>query len=75
MISDWDDLPVKTRLIVGYSGPYKLYKDRSAYQIAGRKYKDRKTIYYLPPKKLLSGDKINDFNRLPRGTLIFLPGI
>ncbi len=75
MISDWDDLPVKTRLIVGYSGPYKLYKDRSAYQIAGRKYKDRKTIYYLPPKKLLSGDKIDDFNRLPRGTLIFLPGI
>ena len=73
MISDWDDLPAKTRLIVGYRGPYELYKDRSAYEIAGRKYKDRKTIYYLPPKKLLAGDKINDFNGLPKGTLIFLP--
>jgi hypothetical protein len=73
MITDWDDLPAKTKLIVGYRGPYKLYKGRSAYQVAGKKYKDRKTIYYLPPKKLLAGDKINDFNGLPRGTLIFLP--
>ena len=73
MISDWDDLPAKTRLIVGYQGPYKLDKGRTAYQIAGNKYKDRKTIYYLPPKKLLAGDKINDFNKLPKGTLIFLP--
>ncbi len=73
MISDWDDLPAKTKLIVGYRGPYRLYKGRSAYQIAGKKYKDRKTIYYLPPKKLLAGDKINDFNGLPKGTLIFLP--
>ena len=72
MISDWDDLPAKTKLIVGYRGPYKLDKGRSAYQIAGLKYKDRKTIYYLPPKKLLAGDKINDFNGLPKGTLIFL---
>ena len=73
MISDWDDLPAKTRLIVGYRGPYKLFKDRSAYRIAGHDYKDRKTIYYLPSKKLLTGDKIDDFNRLLTGTLIFLP--
>ncbi|HSQ86139.1 MAG TPA: N-acetylmuramoyl-L-alanine amidase [Desulfobacterales bacterium] len=73
MISDWDDLPAKTRLIVGYRGPYKLSNGRSAYKIAGKKYKDRKTIYYLPPKKLLAGDKINDFKNLPKGTLIFLP--
>jgi hypothetical protein len=72
-ISDWDDLPAKTRLIVGYRGPYKLYKDRSAYRIASHEYKDRKTIYYLPSKKLLAGDKIDDFNQLPTGTLIFLP--
>ncbi|MGA8179329.1 MAG: peptidoglycan recognition family protein [Desulfobacterales bacterium] len=73
MISDWDDLPAKTMLIVGYRGPYKLDKGRSAYQTAGFKYKDRKTIYYLPPKKLLTGDQINDFKGLPKGTLIFLP--
>jgi N-acetylmuramoyl-L-alanine amidase len=73
MISDWDDLPAKTKLIVGYRGPYKLDKGRSVYQTAGFTYKDRKTIYYLPPNKLLTGDKINDFKGLPKGTLIFLP--
>jgi N-acetylmuramoyl-L-alanine amidase len=73
MISDWDDLPAKTKLIVGYRGPYKLDNGGSAYEIAGLKYKDRKTIYYLPPKKMLAGDKINDFKGLPKGTLIFLP--
>ena len=74
-ISDWDDLPAKTKLIVGYRGPYRVHKGRSAYQIAGTKYKDQKTIYYLPPKNLLAGDKINDFKGLPKGTLIFLPSI
>jgi hypothetical protein len=72
-ISDWDDLPARTRLIIGYRGPYKLKKNRSAYQIAGHKYKDRKTIYYVPPKKLVAGDEIDDFTHLPTGTLIFLP--
>ena len=73
MISDWDDLPAKTKLIIGYRGPYTVGKGRSAYQIAGFEYNDRKTIYYLPPSKLLAGDKINDFNGLPKGTMIFIP--
>jgi hypothetical protein len=72
-ISDWDDLPANTSLIVGYRGPYRLYKNRSAFGIAGHNYKDRKTIYYLPSKKLLAGDEIEDFTQLPAGTLIFLP--
>ena len=72
-ISEWDDLPVETRLIVGYRGPYKLDKNQSAYDIAGHRYKNRKTIYYLPSKKLLAGDEIEDFTELPSGTLIFLP--
>lgn len=72
-ISDWDDLPAKTRLIVGYRGPYKLRKNRSAYQIAGVNYKDRDIVYYLPSRKLLAGNEIDDFRQLPPGTLIFLP--
>jgi N-acetylmuramoyl-L-alanine amidase len=72
-ISDWDDLPVKTRLIVGYRGPYKLRKNRSAFQIAGDNYKDRDIVYYLPSRKLLAGNEIDDFRQLPPGTLIFLP--
>ncbi|MEJ2729859.1 MAG: peptidoglycan recognition family protein [Deltaproteobacteria bacterium] len=74
-ISDWDDLPASTRLIIGYRGPYRLYKNRTAYRIAGLKYKDQKTIYYLPPNELLGGDEIKDFNQLPAGTLVFLPAI
>jgi len=73
MISDWDDLPASTRLIIGYRGPYEIRKDQTAYRIAGKKYKDGKTIYYLPSKKLLVGNKIKEFNQLPLGTLIFLP--
>ncbi len=73
LISDWDDLPVKTRLIVDYRGPYTLQTNRSAYGIAGNKYKDRRTIYYLPSQKLMAGDEIDDFTELPTGTLMFLP--
>jgi hypothetical protein len=73
MISDWDDLPASTKLIIGYQGPYEIHKDRTAYRIAGSKYKNRETIYYLPSKQLLTGNKIEDFNRLPKGTLVFLP--
>jgi hypothetical protein len=73
MISNWDDLPVRTKIIIGYRGPFKIHKDRTAYQIAGVKYRDRKTIYYLPTQKLLAGNNIKDFNELPSGTLVFLP--
>ena len=73
MISNWDDLPVRTKIIIGYRGPFKIQKDRTAYQIAGVKFRDRKTIYYLPTQKLIAGNNIKDFNGLPSGTLVFLP--
>jgi N-acetyl-anhydromuramyl-L-alanine amidase AmpD len=73
MINDWDDLPIRTRLIIGYKGPYKLHKGQSAFSIAGFNFNDQKTIYYLPSKKLLRGDKIKDFSQLHSGTLVFLP--
>ena len=73
MISNWNDLPVKTKIIIGYRGPFKINRDRTAYQIAGVKYRDRETIYYLPSQKLLAGNAIKDFNDLPNGTLVFLP--
>ncbi len=73
MISDWDDLPVSTRLLIGYKGPFPVSKDRSAYSIACFRYKDPQTIYYLPSRELLSGNNIRDFSRLQSGTLVFLP--
>lgn len=73
MVNDWDDLPDKTRLIIGYKGPYTINRERTAFRIAGFKYKDQKTIYYLPSNKLLNGKQIRDFKQLPIGTYIFLP--
>ena len=73
MISKWDSLPQKTKVIIGYKGPYQLRKNQYAFQIAGAGYKDKNTIYYLPSKKLLGGNKIRNFNRLQSGTLVFLP--
>jgi N-acetyl-anhydromuramyl-L-alanine amidase AmpD len=72
-ISDWDDLPAGTRLIIGYRGPYKMRKNKSAFQIARYKYKDRNTVYFLPSGKLLAGNEVKDFKSLQAGTLIFLP--
>jgi|GEM_PF-240893 len=73
VIDDWDDLPVRTRLIIGYKGPFELRKDQSAYRIAGKGYKDAETIYYLPDGQLVRGHRIKDFTQLKLGTLVFLP--
>ena len=72
-ISNWGNLPVKTKIIIGYRGPFKIQKNRTAYHIAGVKFRDRNTIYYLPTQKILAGNHIKNFNKLPSGTLIFLP--
>ncbi len=72
-ISDWDDLPLETRVLVGYKGPFPITKTQTAYKIAGQAYKATETIYYVPPGILTTGDKMVDFSQLPRGTQIYLP--
>jgi N-acetylmuramoyl-L-alanine amidase len=72
-ISDWDDLPLETRVLVGYRGPFPITKAQTAYRIAGQTYKAPETIYYVPPGTLTTGDKMVDFSQLPRGTQIYLP--
>ena len=72
-ISDWDDLPVETRLIIGYQGPQEITKEKTAYRIAGSAYKSEKTVYHFPSGKVITGDKIDNFSQLPRGTEIYLP--
>ena len=72
-ITDWDELPCQTRMIIGYRGPYKVTSNRFPIRIAGIHYKAKDTLYYFPDKTLISGDKIRDFSSLPSGVLIFLP--
>lgn len=71
-ISDWDDLPLETRMLVGYKGPFSITLAQTAYKIAGQRYKAPETIYYWPGT-LTTGDKIIDFKDLPKGVHIYLP--
>lgn len=72
-VSDWDELPEKTSLIVGYRGPYRITSKQYPLKIAGSRYNHPTVLYYYPSHKLIAGNKIRDFRKLPSGTLLFLP--
>ncbi len=72
-ISDWDELPPQTRMIVGYRGPFRITAKRPPVKIAGGKYRDRRTVYLFPDASLRTGDSIRNFRRLPRGVQVFVP--
>ncbi len=71
-ISDWDDLPADTRLIMGYRGPYRIARDTPPIRIAGDRYDDRDTLYLFPDSSLRTGNSIGNFTSLPKGVSIFL---
>jgi N-acetylmuramoyl-L-alanine amidase len=73
-ISDWDSLPDGTRMIIGYEGPFTIQnkKGKTPWGIAGKAHNHPHTLYFMPGKGLVTGDKINDFTDLPRGAKIFL---
>jgi len=72
-VADWDELPEKTRLIIGYRGPYRITSKRYPRDIAGSRYNHPNVLYYDPSNKLITGNNIPDFRKLPSGTLLFLP--
>lgn len=73
-ISDWDSLPDGTRMIIGYNGPFTIRnkKGETPWGIAGKGHNHPQTLYFIPGKGLLSGDKVNDFSDLPQGSKMFL---
>jgi hypothetical protein len=73
-ISDWDSLPDGTRMIIGYKGPFSIQnrKGKTPWGIAGKAHNHPHTLYLIPGRGLVTGDKINDFTDLPRGVKIFL---
>ncbi len=73
-ISDWDSLPTGTRMIIGYRPAVliRAVKGKTAWGIAGKTYNHKETIYFIPGKELLTGDKLKNFNDLPRGSKIFV---
>ncbi len=72
-ISDWDGLPARTRIVVGYRGPFLVTQSRPPTLIAGQRYRDARTLYIFPNSTIVSGAQIQDFRRLPRGVRMVLP--
>ncbi len=73
-IKDWDALPTGTRLIIDYQGPtlIQAIEGQTPWGIAKKAYNHKETIYLVPGKSLVTGDRVEDFNNLPRGTKIFI---
>jgi hypothetical protein len=73
-ISDWDSLADGTRMIIGYKGPLTIRarKGQTPWGIAGRAYNHPETVYFIPGKGVITGDRVKDFSDLPRGSKLFL---
>lgn len=73
-MSDWDDLPNGTRMIIGYKGPISIrnVRGQTPWGIAGRAHNSPETIYLIPGIGLRTGDEVKDFSDLPRGASLFL---
>ena len=73
-IKDWDSIPDKTYLIIGYRGPHLVgaRTGETPWGLAGRACNQPQTIYTIPGKGLVTGDNISNFNDLPHGTKIFI---
>lgn len=71
-LKDWDNLPVGTRMIMGYRGPFSVHKNRYPLQIAGKEYNGPNTLYYFADYTLKPGSEIKDFDNLPVKTYIFV---
>jgi len=72
-ISDWDDFPSNTKLIIGYRQPVKITATKLPLRIAGKRYNDSETLYYFPNRSLIPGNRVKSFSDLPAGVLIFIP--
>jgi len=65
-----ENLPLGTRILVGYIYGGHITRGRFPRQIAGVKWNYPSTFYRLPDGRILSGDEI-DQHRIPLNTLVF----
>lgn len=73
-IPDWDFLPPGTRMIVDYSGPHLIEAKagRTPWGIARDRADSPDTIYFIPGRGFVPGNRIENFSRIPRGSQLFL---
>jgi N-acetylmuramoyl-L-alanine amidase len=72
-VSDWDDLPTNTRIIIGYKSPQTVTLRTPPLRIVGDSYNQAQTLYYFPDHSIVPGDQIQDFTKLPKGVRVFIP--
>ena len=72
-ISDWDELPPRTKIIVGYRNNGKVSSAKPPAKIAGGRYKHHTTIYYFPDASLVTGNSVTSFKKIPTGVQVYLP--
>lgn len=72
-ISDWDELPPRTKMIIGYRNNGRISQAKPPSKIAGSRYKDHKTVYYFPDASLVTGNIIKNFKKFPSGVQVYLP--
>ena len=76
----WDRLPPGTQVLVNQpvdreqkKGPiFSIGKDYTAWSFAGSAYRDATTFYILPRNKIVTGDRIRDWDALPDGTKLII---
>ena len=61
-------------MLVGYKGPFLLgsKKGETAWGIAGKSYNNNSSVYHIPGRGLITGDRMSSFNDLPGNSKIFL---
>jgi hypothetical protein len=76
----WHRLPDGTRVLLNQPakrvverGPiYEISREVTAWSFAGKAFNSKSTFYYLPRKKIISGDKIPDWDSIPEGTQVII---
>ncbi len=73
-LRDWDSFPNGVKMLLGYETPKRLkpVRGKTAWGYAGRRFNKSETVYYIPGKGVVTGDKMEDFSNLPGGSMIFL---
>ncbi len=71
-IRDWDQLPLGTKMIVGYRGPYYFRTYRELLRLTRGMPRSPRILYLFPSFKIKKGSQIKNPKRLPKGTCIFL---
>ncbi|MBI5141605.1 MAG: N-acetylmuramoyl-L-alanine amidase [Nitrospirae bacterium] len=55
------------------SGPVKLIsRGRNAWELAGADYRKKTTIYFYPNGRIMNGNRIRDWDDIPRGTKVLI---